>query len=152
MTIDMRALRVDYGNADTKKGITTIFVPLPRAAWLPLDRCNCANCDGRPAWWDTLAIQRTPDGPGIGQTSTTWLVHRPEGHPFHDQERNASFGVHFYTKPESVPFVALDVHKPVAFAPLGSGLNIIEQEAEHANRQAERNAAQAIAEGKDAGR
>lgn len=148
VTIDMRSLRVDYSTAlKAERGLraheagSTIFVPLPRGAWQPLDRCDCANCKGRPAFWDTLAIQRRPDE---GQeTSRTWLVHRPERHPFHDVEGRTLTeamrdGLGFYTDPEKVPCTHASFRDRL--------------EAEHENQRAERANAQANQEGSDSGR
>lgn len=55
----------------------TIFVPLPKELWR-LDRgpgCNCAFCNGRKSYWDTVAMMQNPIG---GKWDTTWTVHYPK--------------------------------------------------------------------------
>ena len=60
----------------------TIFVRLPRSAWEVSGICHCDNCKGRIGFWDTMAIATKP--PTGHRADVTWLVHMPEGHPFHD--------------------------------------------------------------------
>lgn len=62
----------------------TIFVPLPRALWRPIEGgCQCGFCavknadgdpEAGPAFWDTLAISTQE------LDRHTWTVHAPELH------------------------------------------------------------------------
>jgi hypothetical protein len=74
----MNGLRVDRSENGS-----TIFVPLPRLAWRSCGPCDCPHCNGRDGFWDTVAIAATPARKGA--SDTTWTVHRPGGHPFHDR-------------------------------------------------------------------
>lgn len=62
----------------------TIFIPLPRAMWRPIDGgCCCRYCSKDrtktgPAFWDTLAVAADPAG--MKGPDTTWTVHMPEAH------------------------------------------------------------------------
>ena len=76
---------------------STVFVALPRVAWRSLGKCECSHCNGREGFWDTLALAAAR--PERGKSDTTFMVHRPGGHPFHD--RNDRDGV-YYTDPETV--------------------------------------------------
>jgi len=57
----------------------TVFVPLPRALWRSCGRCDCAHCQGREGFWDTLALPA--EATESRHDDTTWTVHAPEYHP-----------------------------------------------------------------------
>jgi hypothetical protein len=86
--MNLNGLRIDRST-----DASTIWIPLPRAAWRSCGKCACRDCQGREGFWDTLALASA--GPERGKPDTTFTAHRPAGHPFHD--RNAD-GV-CYTDP-----------------------------------------------------
>lgn len=81
----MKTPNLNGAAVDRSKDGSTIFIPLPRALWksASFNPCACANCNGRPGFWDTLAVAAQREGPGHA-ADVAWAVHRPEEHPHHD--------------------------------------------------------------------
>ena len=70
-----------FNGLRVKRTDQTIFIPLPKSAWVETD-CACQYCSdtpsvSKPAFWDTLAIAITPRN---DRADTTWTVHYPELH------------------------------------------------------------------------
>lgn len=64
----------------TAKETGAVFIPLPRELWAPAlmdadgnHSCDCPQCKGADAWWDTLVIPGHNDRSG-----TTFTVHMPQ--------------------------------------------------------------------------
>lgn len=86
---------VNLNGERVKRRNSTIFVQLPRRAWRPCGTCSCPHCKGGAGFWDTLAIANAPPKDG---NDTTWLVHMPENHPYHDRTSDGRF----YTEERAV--------------------------------------------------
>jgi hypothetical protein len=56
-------------------GSSTILIALPPHLWRSSGRCDCSHCNGRPAFWDAVAVAAKP---AEGRADTTWTVHAPE--------------------------------------------------------------------------
>lgn len=51
----------------------TIFIPLPREAWVSCGLCQCSHCKGAEGFWDTIAVSAKDSA-----RDYTWTVHAPE--------------------------------------------------------------------------
>ena len=58
-----------------------MFIRLPDALQVPIDRCGCPFCKAHPdktPMWDTLAVHVDADPRSTRSQDYTWTVHMPD--------------------------------------------------------------------------